>query len=258
MTMRPAAFPTIAATEMPWLGVAQMVEVDRLMVEEYAISLVRMMECAGRDLAALTRQRFLGSDLCGTRVVVLAGSGGNGGGAMVAARRLHCWGAHVTVTLTRSRASLQGVPAEQAAILAALKVPIVESPALPKSDEYDVVIDGMIGYSLAGTPRGAAAELITWSRAQRAPVLALDVPSGIDADSGAVNEPSVSATATMTLALPKRGLRAAAAAVGELYLADIGVPPRLYRSENLQLEVGAMFGAGEILRVVDWQAVVKV
>ena len=78
--------------EIPWLDTEQMIEVDRAMMEDYRIDLVRMMENAGRCLAILTRDRFLNRSPVGKRVTVLAGSGGNGGGALVAARRLHNWG----------------------------------------------------------------------------------------------------------------------------------------------------------------------
>lgn len=100
-------------------------------------------------------------------------------------------------------------------------------------------------------PHGAAADLIRWANAQAVSVLALDVPSGVDGTSGTVFDPAIRATATMTLALPKAGLRipAAQAWVGELYLADIGVPPSLYAEPAVSLHVGALFAESEILRL---------
>lgn len=131
-------------------------------------------------------------------------------------------------------------------------VPIAPAEAIAQVNPADVVIDGLIGYSLAGAPRGATADLIRWANAQDAPVLALDVPSGVDASTGSVYEPAIRAAATMTLALPKVGLRADGAAphVGELYLADISVPPGLYAGLHLDPSVGHLFTAGEILRLV--------
>ena len=73
-------FPRAPAS-LPWLTTAQMIEVDRIMIDDLGIGLAQMMESAGRDLAQLTRVRFLGGDPRGRRVVVLAGPGGNGGGA---------------------------------------------------------------------------------------------------------------------------------------------------------------------------------
>ena len=85
---------------------------------------------------------------------------------------------------------------------------------------------------------------------QRAPILSLDVPSGIDTGTGTVYEPAIRATATMTLALPKRGLGlpGAEALVGELYLADISVPPELYASPALDLSVGPLFRRADVIR----------
>lgn len=80
-------------------------------------------------------------------------------------------------------------------------------------------------------------------------MLALDTPSGLDAGSGVISTPAVRAAATLTLALPKVGLLTPEAPpyVGELYLADIGVPPQLYA--GLGLEVGALFAQDEIVRL---------
>ena len=85
-----------------------------------------------------------------------------------------------------------------------------------------------------------------------APVLALDVPSGIDASTGAVFDPAIRAAATMTLALPKTGLRAPSARdrVGELYLADIGAPRELFAAPTLRLSVGVLFAHEEVIRLL--------
>lgn len=93
--------------------------------------------------------------------------------------------------------------------------------------------------------------LIRWANASSASVLALDVPSGLDAATGQPFDPAVEAVATMTLASPKEGLRAAAARplVRELYLADIGVPPQLYRRPPLGLEIPDIFAAADLVRV---------
>ncbi len=112
-------------------------------------------------------------------------------------------------------------------------------------------MDGLIGYRLKGSPHGAVADLIRWANAEPAPILALDVPSGIDTTSGTVFDPAIKATATMTLVLPKAGLRAPGVEdhVEELYLADISVPPSLYAEPGLALEVGPLFAESEILRL---------
>lgn len=229
-----------------------MIEVDRAMIEGYRIELMQMMENAGRALAHLARERFLDGDPRGRQVVVLAGAGGNGGGALVCARRLHNYGAQVQVYLTRPDADLTPVPGHQLDILHRMGVPVALAQAMAGAPTPDLVVDGLIGYSLKGAPRGAAADLIRWANQAGAPILALDAPSGVDTTSGTVFDPAIQATATMTLALPKAGLRAAgvAARVGELYLADISVPPQLYAEPALALQVGHIFSASDILRLL--------
>jgi len=243
--------PTIAAAAVPHLTTDQMIEVDRAMIEDYGIDLVRMMENAGRALAHLARERFLTGDPQGRHVVVLAGSGGNGGGALVAARRLHNYGAQVTALVTKPDEPLTPVARDQLAILRNMGVTIGGADDAGHLATADVVLDGLIGYSLRGAPRGAAATLIRWANEQKAPVLSLDAPSGIDTTTGAAFAPAVDAAATMTLALPKEGLRNPGIKwnVGDLYLADISVPPELYTGP-LGIEVPPIFAKSDIVQLV--------
>jgi NAD(P)H-hydrate epimerase len=120
---------------------------------------------------------------------------------------------------------------------------------LPTIDSQDLILDGIIGYSLEGSPRGAAAEMIYWANEQKNPILALDIPSGLNATTGEVHEPVIRAAATMTLALPKTGLKQSPDFVGELYLADISVPPQLYSQPPLHFKVDDIFQAGPILEI---------
>ena len=185
------------------------------------------------------------------RTVVLAGTGGNGGGALVAARRLHNWGADVQVHLSADRAAFSPVPMSQLGVLEAMRVRVGGPAELSDGPVVDLIIDGIIGYSLAGAPRGGAATLIRWANQQSAPILSLDVPSGMDPNTGESLEPAIRAAATMTLALPKTGMATEAAleAVGELYLADIGVPPSLYAGPSLNLRVGPLFAGDDVIRL---------
>jgi NAD(P)H-hydrate epimerase len=243
--------PTIR-NDVPYLDTEQMIEVDRAMVEDYHIKLIQMMESAGHCLAILARERFLESRPEGKYVTVMAGSGGNGGGALVAARRLHNWGAKVQVLHAQAATRMTPVPRHQLDILERMGVECVPEPEIPQLGRTpQLILDGLIGYSLKGAPYGVKRDLIEWSNASRTSVLALDTPSGLDTATGTVFDPSIIATATMTLALPKKGLRSPGveAYVGELYLADIGVPPSLYNKPALGLEVGPIFATGDIVRL---------
>jgi NAD(P)H-hydrate epimerase len=232
------------------VSVGQMREVDRLMTEEVGISLLQMMENAGRCLATHAR-RMLGGDARARQILVLAGRGGNGGGGLVAARRLFGWGATVTVALAQHRQDMRGVPRQQLSILEWIGVPI--RPAADGiSDLFTgsaLVIDALIGYSLRGAPVGPVAALIRAANVAGRPILALDLPSGLDGDTGNVSDPTIRATETLTLALPKRGLVAPAARpwVGQLYLADISVPNKVY--QRMGLRVGPIFAQSDIIAI---------
>ncbi|MEE9599962.1 MAG: NAD(P)H-hydrate epimerase [Anaerolineales bacterium] len=236
--------------QIPYLSAEQMVEVDRLMVEEYGIKLIQMMENAGRHLAVLAKNRFLGGDASGKQIVIMAGSGGNGGGALVCARNLLNWGAEVSVYLTREVDLLKGTIKHQGYILQSLDVQMRVGENLSEKPHLDLIVDGIIGYSLQGAPKGRAAEMIRWANGRNTPILALDLPSGLDANTGVALDPTIRATATMTLALPKIGLqKAQKEVVGEIYLADIGVPPGLYARPPLNLHVNPLFGKDGILQL---------
>ena len=237
--------------EIPFITTDQMREVDRLMIEEYGILLLQMMEHAGRQLAHLGRSRFLDGDPRGKRVLVLSGTGGNGGGGLVCARRLHSWGAHVSVHLSAPASELAEIPRHQLVALERLAVDVKAPAGEVALAEADLIVDALIGYSLRGAPAGNSAALIRVANLHGAPILALDVPSGLDSTTGAVHDPTIQAAATMTLALPKTGLCAegAAANTGELYLADIGVPPELYAEPKLALSVGPIFAKNDVIRL---------
>ena len=237
-------------------------EVDRLAVDEFGITLLQMMENAGRALARLARDRFLAGDARGKHVLVLAGPGGNGGGGLVCARNLHNWGADVRVVATSRAEEMGDVPRHQLRILESLGVPTAVEPTDAAPDgahlpDADLIVDALIGYSLRGglsrdrDRAGATAALVRAANEHPAPTLALDVPTGLDATTGEATGGAVRADATLTLALPKEGLRAAAAAeyVGELYLADISIPAELYARPTLGIEVGPLFASDDIIRL---------
>jgi NAD(P)H-hydrate epimerase len=215
----------------------QMREVDRIMIEDLHIELKQMMENAGRNLARLAFLRFRPA-----RVAVLAGPGGNGGGGLVAARHLANWGVEVSVVLGKQREELSPVPAHQLDVLDRMGVPTVAEPSAA-----DLVIDALIGYSLRGNPRGRAADLIEWTGDQAAPVLSLDTPSGLNVTTGEPGRPCVSASATLTLAAPKTGLLEADR-VGDLYLADISVPPAVYDAFGMEMPAD-LFGQDTVVRL---------
>ena len=256
-----ASFPAVPLSSLPVLSVAQMREVDRQMEEEYGILLVQMMENAGRSLADLAQAR-LGGSITGIPVLVLAGKGNNGGGGLVAARHLANRGAEVQVVTARGAIARGAIaspsdafgdfPAHQLQSLLSMGVSVTPAGDGWELPSADLVLDALIGYSLDGAPRGELADLIRLANSHPAAILALDVPSGLDADTGQAFTPCIRAAATLALALPKTGLLAGPRDivrlhVGDLFLADISVPSALYA--GLGIEAPPLFADGPILHL---------
>lgn len=237
---------TMPIADLFILTTDQMREVDRLMIEDYHISLIQMMENAGRNLAEIA-VFLMGGSAAGKRVLVLCGKGNNGGGGMAAARHLHNRGAKVAVRLAGEVKELKPIPARQWRPLAKLGLAAAAADWLPA----DLIIDAMIGYGLQGPPRPPISDWIGRANATGTPILALDAPSGLDTTVGKTAGPCIRADATLTLAMPKVGLLAPEAhdCVGELYVGDISVPPELYAAKTLGLPVISLFEAGPIVKV---------
>lgn len=245
--------------DVPSISATQMAEIDRIMLDELGVEPLQLMELAGHAVASFARYHLPGGDAGGRRVVALAGSGGNGGDAIVAARLLTAWGADVTIVTARPIADHTGLAGHQLDIARRWGIPIgaadsVMDELLPAGAAAraaaDLIIDGLLGFSLQGDPRGISASLIEAANGSNVPILAIDLPSGLDATSGAVGDPCIRATMTLTLAMAKSGLLApaAAAVVGELWVADIGVPAQAYARLGVD-PPGPMFARGSFVPV---------
>ena len=236
-------------TDIPYISVEQMIEVDRLMIEHYGILLIQMMENAGRDLSELLIHKLL-SKKKNISILVLCGSGGNGGGAMVGARHLSNKGFDVDVVFSKNINELSGIPLHQAKILQKLPVTLYEKVLPKKEKEYDMIIDGIIGYSLKGAPRGFSKEMIDYCNRSKVKVLSLDMPSGLGSDNLSDNSSIVKATYTMTLALPKVFLKDERFKryIGKLFLADISVPSSLYKLMGLDVS-DKLFSQGSVIEI---------
>ncbi len=141
---------SIDQQDVPFISTDQMREVDRAMIDDYDIVLIQMMENAGRALAHLARTRFLEGDPRGRRVLVLAGTGGNGGGGLVCARRLDNWGADVSVWLPASLSQLTETPRHQLTTLERMEVPIKIAGDESDLPPADLIVDALLAaYSVA-------------------------------------------------------------------------------------------------------------
>lgn len=226
-------FFTMDGKPIPHVNETQMREVDRIAVEDFKLGILQMMENAGSALAlhAMTMVR----NNPNRSIMIVAGAGGNGGGGLCAGRHLHNRGYQFDVLLTKPVENYRGAARTQLEILLNSGVTPLESiDAAQAISRTDLVIDALIGYSLSGAPHGLTKDLIELTNHSAKRVLSLDIPSGIDATSGEAPGVYVSAHRTLTLALPKPGLVNSAS--GQLFLADIGIPPQVYKPLGIEFE----------------------
>lgn len=220
-------FPSISWDSLPKLSASQMQQVVMLATGKYGLDNRLLVEHAGRNLAEL-------ATACAPEgpVLVVAGRGNNGSGGLAAARLLAGRGRSVWVVPTHEADNYSGTPREQLELLKYFSNVRVRS-SLPKM-KFPCVIDAAIGTQLEGPPRGRTLDVITVINSMEgsACVIALDVPTGMLADSGTVPGDAVSATLTLALGLPKQGVRPGGGA-GEVYVGDIGIPPAVYEDIGL-------------------------
>jgi ADP-dependent NAD(P)H-hydrate dehydratase / NAD(P)H-hydrate epimerase len=216
---------------LPVLTAAEMRELDARAIGILGIPGPRLMEAAGTGAARIIAARW--RPLRGRSVVVLCGKGNNGGDGFVVARRLRAAGARVRVLLLAHRPEVRG---DAAAALARWRGPVDEvtsAAALATVERAlagaDLVVDALLGTGLEGPARGLVGEVIARleRRGPPAPVISLDLPSGLSADRGALLGPTVRATLTTTFAGYKRSLllQPAAERAGEIVVVPIGIPP---------------------------------
>jgi NAD(P)H-hydrate epimerase len=217
---------------MKIVTIAQMRELERLADERYGLTSPILMERAGTRVAELVRTRCGGS-VADVPILMLVGPGNNGGDGTVAARHLRDWGAETISLLIKERRL------ESAAGAVLVGEDLAElRPALARAE---LVIDAVLGTGHARPLDDfthATFALVEAERRQRPAlqVLAVDLPSGVNADTGEADPGTLRADVTLTLANPKIGLFAFPAAnyVGELEVGDIGIPAAL--TEGLALD----------------------
>lgn len=205
------------------VSAAEMKELDRIAMEETGPNLYQMMENAGRNLASFVIN-LLGSNWREKTTLILAGSGGNGGGGICSARHLANHGGKVLLCTPPSE-MLSEVTLFQHKIFSSTPGREISPAQLPGSG-IDLIIDAIIGYGLTSAPHGLAADLIDWTNQSNIPVVSMDIPSGVNATTGAKPGDAINPSYILTLALPKTGLSNFTDET--LYLADIGIPGKAF------------------------------
>jgi NAD(P)H-hydrate epimerase len=213
------------------LSRAEVREVDRRAIEEYGMSGLVLMENAGRGCVdTLCR---LG---CGGPVAVVCGKGNNAGDGFVIARHLDLRAVPVRIVLLGSASDMRGDAAANYAIIARCTVPIVDLSQHFDVTQFDEqlagaewIVDALLGTGAAGTPRPPMDAAIRRLNAASAKRLAVDLPSGLDCDSGEPGDPTFRANHTCTFVAAKTGFSNPKAApyLGQVHVLDIGAPRRV-------------------------------
>ena len=202
--------------------------VDRLAIESYGMSSLVLMENAGRGCVDVLER--LGID---GPVVILCGKGNNAGDGFVIARHLEIRGHECRVLLLSPPDDLPGDAATNFAILKKTDVPVADFDAAQDVQDAAWLIDAMLGTGARGEPRAPFDAAIKWINAREAKTqaLAVDLPSGLDCDTGRPATHTVRADHTCTFAAMKSGFTQPSAKpyTGTVHVCDIGIPPRLLR-----------------------------
>ncbi len=206
--------------------------VDQLAAEKYHIPGVILMENAGRGSAELLTAQ------APKQVLIACGPGNNGGDGYVIARHLDLAQVSVKIALFCARERIKGDALINFKIAEAAGIEIIDCSNEPLSAEFetalaeaDWVVDALLGTGVTSAPREPIAAAIRAINASPARVLAIDIPSGLDCDTGQPNEPTTQANLTATFVTPKPGYEQETARpyVGEVHVIDIGTPRKLLK-----------------------------
>ncbi len=210
---------------------AALAEIDRRAVADYHIPILVLMENAGRAVVDVVRTRLVP----GAKVLIIIGPGNNGGDGLVIARHLQNAGIGVRVLTIAPAEKFRDAAAQQLAIISAMNISVTPiDPALTplrqwlaESTQHDVVIDAMFGTGLSREVTGLAHDVISAINHSGRSIVAVDLPSGLDCDSGAVLGIAVHAEVTVSFCGRKRGFVHAQNVTGEVIIGDIGAPAEL-------------------------------
>jgi hydroxyethylthiazole kinase-like uncharacterized protein yjeF len=215
----------------------QIKNIDRRAIREFGIPGTVLMENAATAVMAEMERFFDG--LAGVRVGILCGKGNNGGDGLALARRLVIRGVAVRVALLAPFSAVAGEAKVNLSILRTTDVEITPNASARSLSDIiawsDVIVDAMLGVGLSSPLKGLYAQAVNMINSSGRPVVAIDIPTGIDADTGMVMGAAVKADLTVTMALLKRGLvlHPGARYAGALRVADIGVPAEAVDREKI-------------------------
>ncbi len=229
---------------MKVVSAAEMRELDRTTIEDYGIPGVVLMENAGFQVIQVIRELLPGIE--NKNVCVFSGKGNNGGDGFVVARHLYNLKAGVKVFLLAKKEEISGDAKTNMSIWENMGQRIEVIDQNFRFDDLhadlagsDLIIDAIFGTGFRGIPGQPAAGVIEQVNRSGKPVVAVDIPSGLQADSGLIEGLCVKASCTVTFGLPKLGLvqEPGASYTGKLHVADISIPAFLYNNESLKRQL---------------------
>lgn len=220
---------------MKLVKAAEMRELDQEAIQRFQIPGMILMENAGLSIVNAILDRRWDHDPVGKSVLIIAGPGNNGGDGLVVGRHLLNKGSRVEIFLTAPPESYQGDAAANLKIVQAMGIPcrVYDSGDIHVLQEAirsaELIVDALFGTGFRGVPGEPLATLITMVNTAQKPVLAVDLPSGMEADTGRVAGACIRAQLTVTMGLPKIGLylEPGAGYAGEVVVGDISFPPEL-------------------------------
>ncbi|MBN2541505.1 NAD(P)H-hydrate dehydratase [bacterium] len=207
-------------------------KLDDLTINGLGVPALDLMEKAGKYVAAVSEDIL--NEIGGTKVTVICGRGNNGGDGWVAGRHLSQKGFEVDFKLLGKKADLKGNAKANLERVIELNLPIEELSDVPDLSSAHLIIDAMLGTGFSGSPEGLLARVIEAVNAALLPIVSVDMPSGVNGDTGEVPSVAIEADSTVTFAYPKIGqlLFPGRDYVGKLIVGDIGIPPDLINEES--------------------------
>jgi NAD(P)H-hydrate epimerase len=218
---------------------AQMRDMDKAVIEKFGLPGIILMENASFQIADQISKRY--GPLSGKAIAIICGKGNNGGDGIAVARHLTSrYNAQASIWLVEA---METASAETKTNLTAARnygIPIKDCSDVgllaSGLKNVEVIIDAILGTGIEGDPRAPSVAAITAINSSGRPVLSIDIPSGLSADSGKAGNPTVEADCTVTLAVPKIGLYLYPGVVlaGEVICVDISFPAEVSRADNVQ------------------------
>lgn len=238
---------------MKFVTAAEIKSIEEKAIEEYGIPSIVLMENAGHE-AAIQIERIMG-DFHNKKVCIFAGKGNNGGDGYVIARHLYNQGVKVKVFLIGNKTDVTGDALINLQIITAMGIDVIEVVNEGDWDKVkiamtftDCLVDALVGTGFTGKLIGQMAQVVESMNKTNKVVIAIDMPSGVEADTGQISGAAVKADHTITFSLVKQGLLLypGASYAGDVTVADIGIPRMLLIDEEIRQNIITSAAVGKM------------